>query len=135
MKCTFAHRMPHSRSHKPILSVVRAAGINLYASMEILPKIATIGPPRMTRSQEDLWMKNRDAAIRSIQQRRTSRRLPLADETKIFKDIAKVSMGGNSTTECDFMLPEDDSEEGAEDLCGIDDCVIVKVDKVIALSK
>jgi hypothetical protein len=141
MKCTFAHRMPHSRSHKPILAIVRAAGINLYASIEILPKTATIGSPRMTRSQEDLWMKNRDAEIRGIQQRRTSRRI-LADESQILKDIAKVSTEGTSTTGCELMPPllsipdlaEDDYEQGEEDLCGIDDCTIVKVGDT-ALSK
>jgi len=61
--CDYAHRMPNTRSHSPILDVQHAAGVVTYASSP------TIDASRSALDDEDLWMKDRNKSLERLNKR------------------------------------------------------------------
>ena len=73
LDCTLAHRMEFTQSHMPILDVVRAAGIDMQAEVEVIHDHES-DYARRKQAKEAAWVDDRIHELLRIQHKRMSRR-------------------------------------------------------------
>jgi hypothetical protein len=71
LQCTYAHRMNSTRSHAPIARALKAAGVNLYASVERVKGMTTLG---MSEEERESWMRERQESLNILSARKACRR-------------------------------------------------------------
>ncbi|KAH7926376.1 hypothetical protein BV22DRAFT_1009244 [Leucogyrophana mollusca] len=89
LTATFAHRMRTTRSHAPIVSVLAAAGIDLYTHVEQpVMRRETAGRSLVLESEvdEDQWMEERRLSLARMKQKKMARRMGLDSVPTTYTD-------------------------------------------------
>lgn len=101
MSCLYAHRMKYTSDHAPILGVLAASGLQIYATSHQEDSQSTLGI-----EDEDQWMRDRDKSLDRMNARRERRRRG---------DVRREESGWN---EDDVVAPDGDSESGTASVSG-----------------
>ncbi|KAL0956372.1 hypothetical protein HGRIS_002519 [Hohenbuehelia grisea] len=81
LTCSFAHRMKTTRSHMPIIRLIKEAGVDISASLSeenvtFVEKSSTQRPPSIAMSEEEEadWMRMRRQSLTALKARKMQRR-------------------------------------------------------------
>lgn len=117
MSATYAHRMPNSRSHAPIVRVLAAAGIGLQCE-KLAPITETVTRAAAPVLDEEQWMEERRLSLARIQERKLARRMgvafPNANEAEEHQVVLPKIEPPGKLSRSD-SIEEEEEEKGTEE--------------------
>lgn len=117
MSATYAHRMPNSRSHAPIMRVLAAAGIGLECE-KLAPTTEAIARAAAPVLDEDQWMEERRLSLARIRERKLARRMgvafPSTDEAEEHQVVLPKIEPPGKLTRSDSIEEEEEKETEVE---------------------
>lgn len=118
MSATYAHRMPNSRSHAPVMRVLSAAGICLQCE-KLAPTAETVARAAAPVLDEDQWMEERRLSLARIRERKLARRMgvafPSANEAEEHQVVLPKIEPPGKLSRSDSIEEEEEEEKGMEE--------------------